>query len=106
MKTPLCTMSKSETTSASNCKVKRDGEAGRRGARWQKVTFTLDFFSQFLALKGLSGWSESHTHPMPLFAWQVNVPSPRSTNVMRGELGTITLIQENEEMCQALPVVL
>ena len=46
MKTPLCTMSKSETTSASNCKVIRDGEAGRRGARWQKVTFTL-------ALKGL-----------------------------------------------------
>jgi len=41
-------MSKSETTSASNCKVIRDGEAGRRGARWQ-VTFTLDF----LALKGL-----------------------------------------------------
>ena len=52
MKTPLCTMSKSETTSASNCKVIRDGEAGRRGARWHwQVTFTLDF--QFLALKGL-----------------------------------------------------
>ena len=50
MKTPLCTMSKSQTTSASNCKVIRDGEAGRRGACWLKVTFTLEF----LALKGLT----------------------------------------------------
>ena len=43
MKTPL---SKSETTNATNCKVIRDGEAERRDARWQNVTFT-----QFLALK-------------------------------------------------------
>jgi len=32
--------------------VIRDGEAGRRGARWHRITFTLDF--DFLALKGLS----------------------------------------------------
>jgi len=30
--------------------VIRGGEAGRRGARWHNVTFTLDF----LALKGLT----------------------------------------------------
>jgi len=30
-------------------KVIRNGESGRRGAIWHKVTFTLDF----LALKGL-----------------------------------------------------
>ena len=35
-------MSESETTSASNWKVIRDGEARRRGARWEEVTFTLD----------------------------------------------------------------
>ena len=43
MNTPLCTMCDSETTSASNWKVIRYGQAGRRGARWEKVTFTLDF---------------------------------------------------------------
>jgi len=32
-----------------NGKVIKDGEAGRQGAGWYKVTFTLDF----LALKGL-----------------------------------------------------
>jgi len=30
--------------------LKEFGEAGRRGARWYKVTFTLDFF---LTLEGL-----------------------------------------------------
>ena len=38
-------MSESETTSASNLKVIRGGEAGRRGARSEEVTFTLDFNS-------------------------------------------------------------
>ena len=33
----LRTMSESETTSASSWKVIRDGEAGRRGARWEEV---------------------------------------------------------------------
>ena len=46
-------MPESETTSASNWKVIKDGEAGRRGACWEEVTFTLDF-SQFVALKGLN----------------------------------------------------
>ena len=36
-------MSESET-SASNWKVIRDNKAGRRGARWEKITFTLDEF--------------------------------------------------------------
>ena len=45
-------MSESETTSASNWKGIRYGEAGRQGARWEKVTFTLDFI-QFWAVKGL-----------------------------------------------------
>ena len=48
-------MSESETTGALKSKVIRDGEAGRRGMRWEKVSFTfglLDFF-QFVALKGL-----------------------------------------------------
>ena len=45
----ICALSESETTSASNWKVIRDGEAGRRKARWEKVTFTLEFS----ALKGL-----------------------------------------------------
>ena len=34
-------MSKSETTSASNWNVIKDGEAGRRGARWEEVRFEL-----------------------------------------------------------------
>ena len=46
-------MSESETTSASNWKVIRGDEAGRRGARWEKVTFTLDF-SLLWAVKGLN----------------------------------------------------
>ena len=49
IKTDLCTMSESETTSdASKWKVIRGGEAGRRGARWEKVTVDLT-----LAVKGL-----------------------------------------------------
>ena len=32
MKTPLCTISKSKTTRASNWKVTRDRETGRQGA--------------------------------------------------------------------------
>jgi len=44
MKTRSCTStSESETTSGWNWKVIRDGETGRRGARWHKVTFTLAF---------------------------------------------------------------
>ena len=35
-------MSENKTTSASNWKVIRDGEAGGRGAQWEKVNFTLD----------------------------------------------------------------
>jgi len=37
-------------------KVIRDGEAGRRGVRSHKVTFTLDLYryTDILALKGLS----------------------------------------------------
>ena len=35
-------MSESETTSSSNWKVIRDGEAGMRGARWEEVTLTLN----------------------------------------------------------------
>ena len=35
-------MSESETTSVSNWKVIRDGKIGRRGACWEKVTFTLE----------------------------------------------------------------
>ena len=34
-------MSKSETTSASNCEMIRDSEAGRLATCWEKVTFTL-----------------------------------------------------------------
>jgi len=34
-----------------------DGEVGRRGARWLKVTFTLD--SDFLALKRLKNILEN-----------------------------------------------
>ena len=49
-------MSESETTSASNWKVIRDGEAGRRDMHWEEVTFTLDF-CQFVALKGLNSHS-------------------------------------------------
>jgi len=30
----------------------KDGKAGKRGARWHKITFTLD---DFLALKGVNG---------------------------------------------------
>jgi len=41
MKTRSCTMPESETTSEWNWKVIRHGEAGRRGARSLKVTFTL-----------------------------------------------------------------
>jgi len=41
MKTSSCT--ESETTSEWNWKVIRDVEAGRRGARSYKVTFTLDW---------------------------------------------------------------
>ena len=37
-------MSESETTSALNWKVIRDGEAGKRGARWEKVTFNFWHF--------------------------------------------------------------
>jgi len=52
MKTRSCTStSESETTSGWNWKVIRDGETGRRGARWHKVTFTLAFL---LTLKGLA----------------------------------------------------
>jgi len=36
-------MSGSETTSAWNLEVIRDGKAGRRDARWHIVTFTLDW---------------------------------------------------------------
>ena len=46
METPLCIMSKSETTSDSNWKVLREGEVGRRGALG-KVTSTLDQFLIF-----------------------------------------------------------
>jgi len=53
----------SETTSGWNWKVIRDGEAGRRGARWQKVTFTLDF-GDFLALKGLCKWPFKSLWPL------------------------------------------
>jgi len=55
MKTCSCT--ESETTSEWNWKVIGDGEAGRRGARWHKVTFTLD--TDILALKGLNFLSYS-----------------------------------------------
>jgi len=41
MITRFC-MSESETTSDWNLEVIRDDEAGRRGARWHRVTFTLD----------------------------------------------------------------
>ena len=50
LKTPLYTMSESETTSTSNWNVMRDCEAERRGAHWEKVTYTS---LPFLALKGL-----------------------------------------------------
>ena len=46
-------MSESEATSLSNWKVRRGDEAGRQGACWEKVTFTLDF-SLFWAIKGLN----------------------------------------------------
>ena len=44
-------MSESETTSASNWKVIRDGEAGRQG-HWEKATFTLDLKHDFSVAKG------------------------------------------------------
>ena len=42
-------MYESETTIVSNWKLIRDAKAGRRGASWEEVTFTLEF----VALKGL-----------------------------------------------------
>ena len=48
-------MSESETTSASNWKVIRDGEAGRRGEGWEEITFTLDFNSLDVNLWHLKG---------------------------------------------------
>jgi len=72
-------MSEAETTSGWNCKVIRDGEAGRRGARWLGL-------SDFLALKGLRSswtWGSSHnkTH-LPIMA----------TTIIMMTIGTMTAI--------------
>jgi len=72
MKTRSCTMSESETTSEWNWKVIRDREAGRRGARSHKVTFTLD---DILALKGLIQWIQIliQACPSTFHGWRVKV---------------------------------